>query len=103
VLRAQPVLIGSRYRLRLVPLCGSGADKTIRIWNTATAQCEFVLAGAHSTGICDISWSSDSKYLASGADDKNVVLWDIANVRAVSLCQHHIDDSVLSSCVSSWL
>ena len=35
----------------------------------------------HTKGLSDISWSSDSVYLASASDDHTVRIWDVDSVR----------------------
>jgi len=54
----------------------TAADKTIRLWLADNGQHTFTF-NVHVLGINDICWSSDSKYIASASDDKNVCLWDI--------------------------
>jgi hypothetical protein len=35
-------------------------------------------------GVSDVAWSSDSRYICSGSDDKTVKVWDVNEVRAAS-------------------
>lgn len=32
-------------------------------------------------GVSDVAWSSDSRYICSGSDDKTVKVWDVNEVR----------------------
>lgn len=34
----------------------------------------------HISGVCDISWSNDSKYIISASDDKTIRIYDITSV-----------------------
>lgn len=67
-------------------------DCSIKIWSAADGRFEKSLDG-HSQGISDISWSSDSNFLCSGADDKTIRVWNVATVclervhNAGHLCQ----------------
>jgi WD40 repeat protein len=55
------------------------ADGTIKIWNTETGRQERTFEG-HLTGISTIAWSPDSRWIASGGDDKVIRLWDVQTV-----------------------
>ena len=66
------------------------ADATIKIWNAQTGALMHTLEG-HLAGISTITWSPDSKVLASGSDDKNIRLWDVITGRCfpTPLKGHH--------------
>jgi WD40 repeat protein len=53
---------------------GSG-DKTIRIWNAETGECERELKG-HSSCVNSIVFSNDSKKVASASLDKTIRIWN---------------------------
>jgi COMPASS component SWD3 len=55
------------------------ADGMIKIWNTETGRQEQTFEG-HLTGISTIAWSPDSRWVASGGDDKVIRLWDVQTV-----------------------
>jgi WD40 repeat protein len=58
-------------------------DKSIKIWDADTGKLEQTLEG-HEGGISDISWSHDSKYIASASDDKTIKIWDAETVRLLT-------------------
>lgn len=60
-------------------LASASADKTVKIWNTATGDNELTISG-HKLGISDIAWSIDPRYLASCSDDKTIKFCDVSNV-----------------------
>ncbi|PCD20317.1 hypothetical protein AU210_016184 [Fusarium oxysporum f. sp. radicis-cucumerinum] len=50
-------------------------DKTIRIWNADTGECEQVLVG-HNYSVSSVVFSHDSKKIASASWDKTVRIWN---------------------------
>jgi WD40 repeat protein len=50
-------------------------DKTIRIWDAETGECERVLEG-HTDDISSVVFSHDSKKVASGSDDETIRIWN---------------------------
>jgi hypothetical protein len=52
-----------------------GNDKTVRIWDSTTGECELVLQG-HSECVNAVAWSTDNSHIASASDDKTICLWD---------------------------
>ncbi|KAM0393285.1 hypothetical protein ACHAPZ_010238 [Fusarium culmorum] len=50
-------------------------DKTIRIWNAETGECERELKG-HSSWVRSVVFSHDSKKVASGSFDKTIRIWN---------------------------
>ena len=85
------VTLGERQRLRCeglvgdmycMTICGdlviSGhSDYCLRVWNTATGNCDHVLRGHTSTVWCMASWE---QYLVSGYCDKTITVWDIGGL-----------------------
>jgi len=66
---ARARMLAHTRSLSLAHSLRAAADKTIKIWNAIDGRYERTLTG-HTLGISDVSWSSDSKYLCSGSDDK---------------------------------
>ena len=59
---------------------GSDADGSIILWKVMRETPAFFLEG-HSSTITGLSWSPDSKILASASVDQTVQLWDVATGR----------------------
>lgn len=60
-----------------------GNDKVVKIWSPYTGELIRNLNG-HTKGLSDITWSSDSVYLASASDDQTIRIWDVDSVRSKS-------------------
>ncbi|OBZ72774.1 Transcriptional repressor rco-1 [Grifola frondosa] len=71
-----------------------GCNRTAQIYDTKTGQrtCVLVDEGASKTGdlyIRSVCFSPDGKYLATGADDKQIRIWDIAEKRIRNVFEGH--------------
>jgi WD40 repeat protein len=69
-------------------LATGGADRTIKVWETATGKELFILRG-HTAGINGLAFSPDGKRLASASDDHTVKLWDTATGESVLTLKGH--------------
>ncbi|EXA28958.1 hypothetical protein FOVG_19473 [Fusarium oxysporum f. sp. pisi HDV247] len=56
-------------------LASASYDKTVRIWNAETGECERVLEG-HINVVNSVVFSHDSKKLASASSDKTIRIWN---------------------------
>jgi COMPASS component SWD3 len=60
------------------------ADKSIKVWNGSLEKDDpDVTFCGHELGVSDVSWSPNSKYLASASDDRCVRLWDVESGRSL--------------------
>ena len=57
-------------------LFSSGADKTIRVWNTATGQLKSTLKG-HTDSVLALAITPSDRFLISGGADKTIRIWDL--------------------------
>jgi WD40 repeat protein len=62
-------------------------DKTIRIWDAETGECERVLKG-HSGDISSVVFSHDSKKVASASSDETIRIWDAE----IGECERVLED-----------
>ncbi|KAG1219422.1 hypothetical protein G6F35_007502 [Rhizopus arrhizus] len=73
--------VGAVYAVEFSPsgaLLASGSfDKTVRIWDTASAQKETYCLKGHTLNISDVAWTPDSSTLLSGAYDETCKTWDV--------------------------
>ncbi|PWI65057.1 hypothetical protein PCL_07469 [Purpureocillium lilacinum] len=80
-------------------LVASGsADKTIRIWRTATGECIQTLEG-HDSMVTSVAFSHDSALVASGSWDKTIRLWRTATGECIQTLEGH--GSIVKSVVFS--
>ncbi|MBH8555340.1 serine/threonine protein kinase [Nostocaceae cyanobacterium CENA357] len=63
-------------------------DKTIKLWNLATAQEIHTLRG-HFSWIWAVASSPDGKILASGSKDKTIKLWNLATAEEIRTLTGH--------------
>ena len=66
-----------RHRVRVYHLCAIRAgDKTVILWNVATGRMINKLEG-HSRFVTSCAFSPDNRLLATGSNDKTVIVWMI--------------------------
>ena len=51
-------------------------DKTIKLWNIETKK-EIATLKGHVGSVNSISFNNNGKILASGSDDKKIILWNL--------------------------
>ncbi|KAG2487144.1 hypothetical protein HYH03_014257 [Edaphochlamys debaryana] len=56
---------------------GGGASKAVRLWDVGSGKAAGELEG-HLEEVLSISWSPNSRSIASGSEDKSIKLWDVA-------------------------
>lgn len=65
-------------------IASGSRDKTIRIWETSTHQCIFMLEG-HDNWIREVIFHPNGKHLISVADDKCIRIWDLKDRRCIKI------------------
>ncbi|KAL1927911.1 hypothetical protein VTP01DRAFT_3316 [Rhizomucor pusillus] len=72
---------GAVYVVEFSPsgtLLASGSfDKTVRVWDTASAQKETLCLKGHSLNVSDVAWTSESNMVVSGSYDETCKTWDV--------------------------
>jgi len=64
------------------------SEKIIVIYEADSLNPCCTLVG-HLLGINDVAWSSDSRYLASASDDKNICIWDVQSGELLKTLRGH--------------
>eukprot|EP00051_Salpingoeca_urceolata_P001430 m.40932 g.40932 ORF g.40932 m.40932 type:complete len:682 (+) comp11419_c0_seq1:841-2886(+) len=67
--------------------CAFEMDKSVRIWNLQKKKAEHTLVG-HTDRVNSVAWSPDSSLVASGSDDKTIVVWDTTTGKQCNSFQH---------------
>jgi len=67
-----------------VYIASGSRDKSIRIWETATHQCIFMLDG-HDNWVREVIFHPNGKHLISVSDDKSVRIWDLQERRCIKI------------------
>jgi WD40 repeat protein len=62
-------------------LVSGSADKTIRIWDTATRK--VIIGHGHADAIYSVAFSPDGMRVASGSKDNSIILWDAGTARVL--------------------
>lgn len=57
-------------------LCSGADDGSLKIWDTRMAAAVTSLVGAHDDSVKSCAWSPDGGYIASGAADNKIALWE---------------------------
>ena len=73
-------VVWSHDAARLVTASG---DKTAKIWDAVTGQCELTLEG-HSESVTSVTWSQDAARLATASKDHTIKVWDPVNGQCIS-------------------
>ncbi|KAJ3121226.1 Platelet-activating factor acetylhydrolase IB subunit alpha [Nowakowskiella sp. JEL0407] len=63
-------------------LCSGSRDKTIKIWDSVTAQCVATLVG-HDSWVRGLCTTPSKQHLISVSDDKSIKIWDLKTCRLV--------------------
>ena len=68
----------------------SSLDRTIKVWNRSSYQCNFTLEG-HQAGVNCVEYypGGDKPYLISGSDDRTVKIWDYQTKACVTTLTQH--------------
>jgi Caspase domain/WD domain, G-beta repeat len=69
-------------------IVSGNADKTVRLWDTASGQ-ELRKLQGHTEWVRSVALSPDGRTIASGSDDRTIKLWDAASGRELRTLQGH--------------
>lgn len=67
-----------------------GEDKTVRVWNLITHECQWIFRGHEDAVLC-VAITPDNRYVVSGSRDKTVRLWDVAAGKFARSFRGHAD------------
>ena len=65
-------------------LASASADKTVRIWDPATAKLLLICQG-HEDRVSSVAWSQNGNRIASGSNDNTVRIWDASSGRCLEV------------------
>ena len=71
------IVFSAEFSLDGTKVVSASDDKTLRLWNVATGECEQTLAG-HSSTVWSAGFSPDGTKVVSASDDKTLRLWNVA-------------------------
>lgn len=77
-------------------LATTSADKTVKLWNTTTWECERTLA-QHQRWVWDAVFSADSLYFVTVSSDQSGKLWDL---RSGEVIRNYAGHNLAVSCVA---
>jgi WD40 repeat protein len=69
-------------------LASTGLDRTVRLWDVATGECQAVLRG-HTDQVFALAFHPDGKRLASGGRDRAIWIWDVTTGQEVARLPGH--------------
>ncbi len=82
------VVCGVAYSPDGKHIASASADKTIKVWDSATGQ-EVLTIQGHRYFVCDVAYSPDGTRIVSGSLDKTVRVWDAATGRELLTLNGH--------------
>jgi WD40 repeat protein len=68
-------------------IASGSADKTIKIWDTASGQCIQTILGHESMIMC-VDFSHDGRWLVSSSTEHTVIVWALSTADSVTARQH---------------
>ena len=69
-------------------LASSSADATVKLWNAESGNAMGELSG-HESGISDLSWSANERYICTASDDTTVKVWDTEREECIQTLVGH--------------
>eukprot|EP00939_MAST-03C_sp_MAST-3C-sp1_P002194 g2194.t1 len=63
-------------------LVSASRDKTVKVWNVATATCAYTLRG-HDNWVRGVAFHPQGQFVLSVSDDRSVRVWDVAKQKCV--------------------